>query len=369
MSGGQIPSSAAVLACGGHRAAYNRSTGGSAGNQTEEVSIVRVSVIATVLNERQAIRQLLDSLLAQTRAPDEVIIVDGGSSDDTVQIIGSYADRLPLRVLVEPGCNISQGRNRAIEAATGEIIASTDAGVRLAPEWLEELTQPFVASDPPAVVSGFFLPDPHTLFELALGATILPIHADVDAHRFLPSSRSVAFTRLAWQAAGGYPTWLDYCEDLIFDFNLRARCGPFAWAPKAVAHFRPRSTLRGFFRQYYHYARGDGKADLWRRRHAVRYATYLIMLPSLLFLSLWHRPAWLLLLPVGGIAYCWTPWRRLRGMWGDLNWLQRLQAVALAPLIRVVGDVAKMIGYPVGWVWRLRNWARPEIHWRSSDER
>ena len=255
---------------------------------------MRVSVIATVLNEGQAIRKLLDSVLAQTRAPDEVIIVDGGSSDDTVQIIGSYADRLPLRVLVEPGCNISQGRNRAIEAATGEVIASTDAGVRLVPEWLEELTKPFAASDPPAVVSGFFLPDPHTLFELALGATILPIHADVDARKFLPSSRSVAFTRLAWQAAGEYPAWLDYCEDLIFDLKLRDRFGPFTFAPEAVVRFRPRSSLRAFFRQYYRYARGDGKADLWRKRHAVRYCTYLVALPGLLALSLLYvSPMWI----------------------------------------------------------------------------
>ena len=328
---------------------------------------MRVSVIATVLNEGQSIRRLLDSLLAQTRLPDEVVIVDGGSTDDTVPIIESYADRLPLRILVEPGCNISRGRNRAIEAATGEVIASTDAGVRLVPEWLDELTRPFSSDPAPAVVSGFFLPDPHTLFETALGATILPVHDDIAPQMFLPSSRSVAFTRQAWQSVGGYPEWLDYCEDLIFDFRLRARYGPFPWAPKAIAYFRPRPTLGAFFRQYYHYARGDGKADLWRKRHAVRYTTYLIVLPGLLFLGAWHHPAWWLLLLAGVIAYCWTPWRRLRGMWGGLTWFQRLQAVALVPLIRAVGDVAKMIGYPVGWWWRLRNWTRPEIHWRERD--
>lgn len=328
---------------------------------------MRVSVIVTVLNEGQSIRRLLDSLLAQTRAPDEVVIVDGGSTDDTVEVIKGYADRLPLRVLVEPGANISRGRNRAVEAATGEIIVSTDAGVRLAPEWLEELIRPFVEADPPPpAVSGFFLPDPQTLFEIALGATVLPVHADIDPEKFLPSSRSVAFTRRAWQAVGGYPEWLDYCEDLIFDFRLWERYGPFPWAPQAIAFFRPRPTLAAFFRQYYRYARGDGKADLWRKRHAVRYTTYLILLPGLLLLGAWHHPAWWLLLLTGGVAYCWTPWRRLRGMWDGLSWLQRLLAASCVPLIRAVGDVAKMIGYPVGWWWRLRNWSRPEIHWREG---
>ena len=319
-----------------------------------------VSVIATVLNEGDAVRRLLDSLLAQTHPADEIIIVDGGSQDNTVAILRAYQDRLPLRILVEPGCNISQGRNRAIAAARHEIIASTDAGVWLEAGWLAALLAPFAqpgAADgaPVEVVAGFFQPDATTPFEIALGATVLPALADIAPATFLPSSRSVAFTRAAWQRAGGYPEWLDYCEDLIFDFRLREVAGPFAWAPQAVAHFRPRSTLTAFFRQYYRYARGDGKADLWRRRHAIRYVTYLIALPVLLGHALWGRTArgagWLGLL-LGFVAYHRRPWQRLRVAWEPLTWPQRLLTLALVPVIRIVGDVAKMIGYPVGVRWR-----------------
>ncbi len=46
---------------------------------------MKVSVIATVLNEGQAIERLLESLAAQTRPPDEVVIADGGSTDETVE--------------------------------------------------------------------------------------------------------------------------------------------------------------------------------------------------------------------------------------------------------------------------------------------
>ena len=66
-----------------------------------------ISLICTVLNEGDHMRRLLDSLVAQTCAPDEVVIVDGGSRDNTVAVLNEYADRLPLRVLVEPGANIS----------------------------------------------------------------------------------------------------------------------------------------------------------------------------------------------------------------------------------------------------------------------
>jgi glycosyltransferase involved in cell wall biosynthesis len=315
-----------------------------------------VSVIATVLNEGDAIRRLLDSLLAQTYPADEIIIVDGGSQDNTVANLRAYQDRLPLRILVEPGCNISQGRNRAIAAARHEIIAATDAGVWLEPGWLAALLAPFQQPGV-EVVAGFFQPDATTAFEIAMGATVLPALADIDPAAFLPSSRSVAFTRAAWQRAGGYPEWLDYCEDLVFDFRLREVAGPFAWAPRAIAHFRPRSSLSAFFTQYYRYARGDGKADLWRRRHAIRYATYLIVLPLLLGHALRGRCAravgWLGLL-LGLAAYNRRPWQRLGAMWEPLTWPQRLLTLGLAPVIRVVGDAAKMIGYPVGVWWRWR---------------
>ncbi len=325
----------------------------------------RVSVITTVFNEGASIRHLLDSLAEQTRQPDEVVIVDGGSRDDTVKIAESYADRLPLRVLVAPGANISQGRNRAIAAATGEVIAATDAGVRLHPRWLESLVAPFHHRPGVQTVAGFFLPDPQSAFEVAMGATVLPAIEDVRPDRFLPSSRSVAFTRAAWQAVSGYPEWLDYCEDLVFDLRLRDRYGPFAWAPTAIVYFRPRSSLRSFFIQYYRYARGDGKADLWRKRHLVRYMTYLVAGPILAVLGVVHTPWWWGLLVLGGVVYCRRPWQRLARYWGDLSLWNKLRALALVPAIRLVGDVAKMIGYPVGWAWRLRHRDRPELRWRE----
>ena len=354
-------------------------------------TVMKISVIATIYNEGENMRRLLDSLVAQTLQPDEIIICDGGSRDDTVDQTRAYVDdgRLPmLRIFVESGANISRGRNLAIAEATGPIIAVTDAGVRLDSRWLEELVNPWdqqrdqpreqtteTGQEPsqPIGVAGFFLPDTDGPFQTAMAATVLPLTDDIDPDKFLPSSRSVAFTKAAWQTAGGYPEWLDYCEDLLFDFAINAQepsqPSAFAWAPNAVAYFRPRSTLRSFWRQYYLYARGDGKADLWRKRQVIRYVTYLILLPLLIGLIASGGVAgWLGLigLAFGFVAYCYRPWQRLFLLGYRLSATEILQTFLLVPTIRAVGDIARMMGYPVGLWWRWQNRGRSEVRWRGK---
>jgi glycosyltransferase involved in cell wall biosynthesis len=317
-----------------------------------------ISLIATVLNEGESIDRLLASIAAQSRQPDEIIIVDGGSTDDTVTRMRAHAQQMPLTVLEAPGCNISEGRNVAIERVRGDVLVVTDAGVRLADDWLEKLVQPLLDDPNLGVAAGFFQADPHTVFEAAMGATVLPLADEIDAATFLPSSRSLALRTSLAKQISGYPEWLDYCEDLVFDLRLKLLDTPFAFVPRAVAHFRPRGSLRSFYKQYYLYARGDGKADLWRKRHAIRYITYLVALPLLLALGLIVHPVLWSLLLIGGVVYLRQPYRRLPTA---MQYAPRhdavawLYAIALVPVIRIVGDVAKMHGYPVGWRWRLKN--------------
>jgi glycosyltransferase involved in cell wall biosynthesis len=315
-----------------------------------------VSLVATVLNESASISRLLRSLAEQSRPPEEVVIVDGGSQDGTQAALAVFAETapFPIRILIRPGANIAQGRNVAIASASGPIIAVTDAGVRLEPDWLEHLVAPFALAPAPDVVSGFFVPESQSLFELVLGAVTLPRLDEVDAGRFYPSSRSVAFRREAWERVGGYPEWLDYCEDLLFDFALEDAGYRFFFAADARVHFRPRTTAKSYLKQYYRYARGDGKAGLWRYRHLLRYATYLVVLPVAIVLATTHPLGWLALACVLA-AIAWSPVKRVLPQLEGMAIGRAIGAVLLAVFLREAGDVAKMAGYPVGVCWRRKH--------------
>lgn len=313
-----------------------------------------VSLICTVRDEADNIAVLLDSMLAQSRLPDEIVINDCGSRDATASIVQQYARRDPRIKLVSGGDNISSGRNNAIAAASGTLIACTDAGLVLDRQWLAHIIAPL--EDTTAdLVGGFFRPDPHSLFELVLGATNYRNVEEIDPARFLPFGKSMAFRREVWQRVGGFPTWASHCEDLLFDMAVERAGYRRAFAPWALVAFRPRSSLRAFARQYFFYARGDGVAGLWTVRHIIRYATYATLV--VLLLTAYRSPSlrWpvVVLLLAGSVGYTHGPYRRL---WPHLRvyaWPQRLTALALVPLLRLVGDCAKMVGYPVGLTRRL----------------
>ncbi|WP_255453138.1 MULTISPECIES: glycosyltransferase [unclassified Cryobacterium] len=310
------------------------------------------SLIFTVLNEELAMAEFLQSIHALSEKPQEIVIVDGGSTDATMEIIRGWIppEGVRVRVVVTPGANISAGRNQAIEMASNPIIAVSDAGATLDQRWLERLVRPF--SGTADVASGFFVSSGASFWERAIGAVITPSLSEVDGESFLPSSRSVAFRKSVWDAAGGYPEWLDYCEDLLFDLQLKKDGAVFVFVPDAIASWNARPSLRAFAKQYFRYARGDGKSGLWRRRHVARYGAYTLGLA--LVAAAWLNP-WFLAVLLGGVAaYLAKFLRRVVRARHSLG-AETARVFLLAPLIVVTGDIAKMVGYPAGLSWRSRN--------------
>ena len=82
---------------------------------------MKISIITSVYNNQETIAEAIDSVLSQTYPNIEYIIVDGGSTDNTVNIIKSYQDRLDT-FISEPDKGIYDGLNKGINLATGDVI-------------------------------------------------------------------------------------------------------------------------------------------------------------------------------------------------------------------------------------------------------
>lgn len=217
---------------------------------------MKVSFVTTVLNEERTIKALLDSLLRQTKKPDEIIIVDAGSTDKTRKIIKNYP--LKVKLIVKKDAKRSQARNLAIKQAKHSIITVSDAGNRLDENWLKLISLPFEDKTIDSV-AGFYLTDTRTVFEQCVAPFVAVMPDKFNPKTFLPSSRSLAFTKKAWRKVGGYPPKLNTCEDLVFASQLKQKTNMFV-EPQAIVHWRQAENFRQFFRMIRGHASGDIQA-------------------------------------------------------------------------------------------------------------
>jgi glycosyltransferase involved in cell wall biosynthesis len=99
----------------------------------------KLSVIIPTLNEERHVGSLLSDIAAQTREPDEVLVVDAGSADATVQV----ARRFAFAKLLEGEPPVACGRNLGGRSATGEVLIFLDADTRLPPTFFEGFLEEF----------------------------------------------------------------------------------------------------------------------------------------------------------------------------------------------------------------------------------
>ncbi len=100
----------------------------------------RISVIVPAYNAQEHLKKCVDSILAQSFADLELIIIDDGSTDETGSICDAYAASDPrVRVIHQENGGVSRARNAGLDAAEGELIAFADADDHLLPEAYERM--------------------------------------------------------------------------------------------------------------------------------------------------------------------------------------------------------------------------------------
>lgn len=294
---------------------------------------MKISLIIPVLNEAESIEALLDSVLVQTKKPDELIIVDGGSTDQTVTVIKKHPvwQHLTVRLLTLPGSNCSQNRNLGIKEANCPILALADSGCVLAKDWLKKITQPL---QNPRVdsVAGYYQVATASAFSQAVTPFVAVMPNQLRPETYLPSSRSIAFKKTAWVKVNGYPENLNYCDDLVFAQELKSKTRMVV-EPKALVYWEPIRNLSEFFTKIKNYASGDVQAGYWP--HLFKIATVFL------------RYSFFYLFPPLFVAYWFWPIIKFG------RYLKNPLAFFLLPIVQVTADLAVMRGSLAGLKLRL----------------
>ncbi|HEX2089549.1 MAG TPA: glycosyltransferase [Actinomycetota bacterium] len=300
---------------------------------------MKVSLISTVKDAAPQVRRFLASVRGQTRPPEEVIVVDGGSTDGTLQALREAEE---ITLIEEPGANIARGRNIAAAAAAHDVIAVTDADCTLAPTWLECLLD--VIDWGADVAMGFYRPLVTNFFEACVAAATVPEPDEISEEQFMPSSRSIAFRRQVLDEVGGYPEWLDVGEDMYLNHRLRERGAEMRLTREAVAYWPMRGDLPAVWRQYFRYAKGDGLGGMYPERHAVRFSVYAAATAAAAALPRRRWPA--VVTAAGALFYSSRRLRRAVHLLPDP--IDRAKAMVAVPALLGFIDGAKMAGYVVG---------------------
>lgn len=313
--------------------------------------MMKVSLISTVKNEEKSLKLFLDSIIKQTRKPDEIIIVDGGSGDDTPRILNSYKYKIKnLRVIIKSG-NRSVGRNTAIKNASHDVVAVTDAGCVLDKHWLENIIKPF---DNPQVnaVGGFYKPLTKGVFEKSLASYTCVMEDRLDVKNFLPSSRSIAFRKSAWKKAKGYPEHLETCEDLVFDKQLISAGYKFQTQKSAYVWWPQKDNIFKAAKQFFLYARGDGNARYFRATSPFLFFRYVIGALFVYYIYISHNYSLIPLLFLFLLLYS------LWAIFKNYKYVKNIKAFLYLPLLQFVSDISVISGTILGLgdsIWDTKN--------------
>jgi len=296
---------------------------------------------------------LILSIDRQTLAPDEVILVDGGSTDETVRLARKLTGGDGKYRIIEAGeATPGRGRNVGMAAARNEWIALTDAGIRLEPTWLECLVQAVERDPDLQLVYGNCEPVENSFFErCAALAYVSPAHETPSGRMRGPFIASSLLRRSVWRSVGGFPD-LRAAEDLVFMERIKERGFKTGWAPSAVVWWQLRPTLVSTFQKFVLYSKHNVWAGRqWDWHYGVARA-YLIALPFFL-LALIHTTWWMTVpVSIALARVAKSIWRKREGK----KLFPLLDPAQFAGVLVILGaiDLATFVGWAQAVLYKNR---------------
>lgn len=221
-----------------------------------------------VFNESASINACLESLAAQDYSgPWEILVADGGSTDDTIDLVGQWSDEVRIRVFDNPDRLQSRGLNLLASVSNSEVIVRADAHSTYAPDYLSRSVDALGQSDATAV-GGPMRPAPGEGFARSVAAAYrsrLGIGPAPFHHAQEPVLADTVYLggmrRHDYLELGGMRTLPSrVAEDADFYYRMRARGGKVLVDPAIVSSYKTRESPSQLWRQFYRY--GLGKADM-----------------------------------------------------------------------------------------------------------
>ncbi len=225
-------------------------------------AVADVSVVIPAFNEETTVEVVLSALSRQTLLPREVLIVDAGSNDRTVERAESFINELELRVLQRDRLNPGEARNEGVRHARCGWIALVDCGCQPNSVWLEELTAAAERTRAD-VVFGSYTPTCDTFFRRCAAVAYVPPPGERGIRG--PVAFSMAIRREVFENGNGFPPYRA-SEDLIFIERLLA--GGFAvdYASRAEVLWETAPSVVSTFKRFALYSKANlaaGRARYW----------------------------------------------------------------------------------------------------------
>ncbi|MFQ4146187.1 glycosyltransferase [Chlorogloeopsis sp. ULAP02] len=232
---------------------------------TSDAFLPKVSLVIPIYNGEADLPELINCLLAQTYPNQqlEYLLIDNNSSDRTSVILQEIAENFSSLIRIESENQIQSSyaaRNKGVRAATGEIIAFTDADCRPQPKWLESLIAPFINLDIAIVAGEIRALPPNNLLEQFAARQETLSQKHTLTHKFCPygQTANLAIRRQALQKAGLFRPYLDSGGDADICWRIQQEnIGRLEFAPEAIVQHRHRNTLKELESQWRRYGRSN----------------------------------------------------------------------------------------------------------------
>ena len=202
-----------------------------------------ISVVIPLYNKASTIRRCLKSVFSQTVAPNELIIINDGSQDDSLEIVNKTIDlnsNISIKIVDQKNSGVSYTRNKGVSLARNKYIAFLDAD----DEWHEE----FIESAQKVIsrhknISLFTCK--HKIFDESIGCYvpkqnfgsketgIIDNYLSLAKSYPIVNSSKVVVNKLHFLKVGGFPEQAKVCEDLFLWIKL-SECAPIAYRDKLL---------------------------------------------------------------------------------------------------------------------------------------